>query len=609
MTDRVDIRFEPFQINGTVPKKMTVFQAAMDLGIPIRSDCGQKGTCAKCCVVPDNPGHLSLPTSIEKKILTKDAAASSQRLACQAKITGPVTFTIPKDLAITEEVSGKTGIKGSFPVNAATTRYHISKEALNISGSEDIPGLSEKILSAVEKECNKPIGFDPALSLGDVSSNKLVSSGITAVLHEKKGITAVLEGLRQTSLGMAFDIGTTTIAGYLCHLKSGNIIASKAAINPQRPFGEDVISRIAAISEDEACLAKLQELVISAMNRLMDECLDIAGYAKEDIDEITVVGNTTMEHIFANLNPKSIGVYPYVPMTYQSMLPAASELDMNLSAATPCYIFPVISGFLGGDILSALLADQSFNRKDTTLIIDIGTNGELLLHSEKGIWATSCATGPALEGAQISCGMRAAKGAINEVFVDEKDTNKLIFKTIGNKKPIGICGSGIIDALAAMRKAGITKENGTFNLDVSGVEIDKNNVGKSFKIPKTRLHITLKDVRQVQLAKAALFVGIESLLKNAGIEKVDRTILTGAFGATFNWKNARDIGMLPPSILNGKVKSAQNLAGQGAIMALLDKHQRTKIEAVAKKIIFLDLAAEPDFTMKFSNATQFPDLK
>jgi uncharacterized 2Fe-2S/4Fe-4S cluster protein (DUF4445 family) len=268
----------------------------------------------------------------------------------------------------------------------------------------------------------------------------------------------------------------------------------------------------------------------------------------------------------------------------------------------------VISGFLGGDILAAFLADQPLKRKETTLIIDIGTNGELILSNGKGIWATSCATGPALEGAQISCGMRAAPGAVNRVFFRPEADNPIVFKTIENAKPMGICGSGIIDALAAMRKAGVTMENGTFNPQAPGVVLNGKGMGQKFILPDTDVHITLKDVRQVQLAKAALFVGIESLLKKAGVARVDHTILTGAFGAKFDWQNARDIGMLPHEILNGKVDSAQNLAGTGAVMALLDKRRRTQIESIALKVEFLDLACEPDFTIKFSNATRFPAL-
>ncbi|MBU1342911.1 MAG: DUF4445 domain-containing protein [Proteobacteria bacterium] len=537
MAGQVKIKVNPLHIEGTAQKGLTVFQAARNHNIFLRSDCGEKGTCGKCRVIAEPSGNLGPKTKTEEKLLSASQLESSQRLACQAKICGPVTITIPTDLMVTDDVYGKTGVNGSFPVNP----------------------------------------------------------------DRKK--------TKKTCTGFAFDIGTTTIAAYLCDLASGRVLTAKAMVNPQRQFGEDVISRIAAIGVDEKNLKLQQTLVAAAMNDLINTCLKTTGHGKADVDDITVVGNTTMEHILSGLNPKSLGVSPYLPVTRSSIQTWAPELGLDLLPETPVYIFPVISGFLGGDILSALLADRSWEKEETTLIIDIGTNGELMLSCPNGLWATSCATGPALEGAQISCGMRAAPGAISKVFFNPEAENQILLETIENKKPIGICGSGIIDALAAMRKACVTLENGTFNTEKPGVFCDEKGMGRKFLLPKSNIYITLKDVRQVQLAKAALFVGIEALLQKAGITTVDRTLLTGAFGAKFIWQNARDIGMLPHGICKGKIKSAQNLAGTGAIIALLDKDRRTEIEAIARKINFLDLSCEPDFTAKFSNATQFPALK
>jgi uncharacterized 2Fe-2S/4Fe-4S cluster protein (DUF4445 family) len=536
VTETYDISFHPFKLKGRVQKGITLFEAAEHLGVLIRSDCGGKGICGKCRVKVDPPHNLDPKTGAEEESLPLSEWGPSYRLACRAKILGPVTVTIPEELMLKEESSGKTGVKGFFPV---------------------FPG---------ERDTNR------------------------------------------TRLGAAFDVGTTTVAAYLCDLNSGKILVSKAMVNPQRPFGEDVISRIAAILSDKANLEKQQQLVAGAMNELIASCLEETRNHNEDIEEITVVGNTTMQHIFAGFNPKSLGVSPYVPVTCSSVTTSARDLGLDLPPRTPVYIFPVISGFLGGDILAAFLADQPLKREETTLIIDIGTNGELILSSGKGIWATSCATGPALEGAQISCGMRAASGAVSRVFFRPESASPIVFETIDNAKPMGICGSGIIDALAAMRKADVTLENGTFNPEAPGVVLNGQGTGQKFILPDTDVHITLKDVRQVQLAKAALFVGIESLLKKAGVARVDHTILTGAFGAKFDWQNARDIGMLPKEILEGKVDSAQNLAGTGAVMALLDKRRRTEIESIALEVEFLDLACEPDFTLKFSSATRFPTL-
>jgi uncharacterized 2Fe-2S/4Fe-4S cluster protein (DUF4445 family) len=269
------------------------------------------------------------------------------------------------------------------------------------------------------------------------------------------------------------------------------------------------------------------------------------------------------------------------------------------------FIFPVISGFLGGDILAAGLGDLSHTRKETSLIIDIGTNGELMLCTGNQIWATSCATGPALEGAQISSGMRAATGAVSRVWVDN---GAIIHETINQAPAIGICGTGVIDILAAMRKTGTIREDGKFDSDKPGVTTDDNGTGRAFTLPGTDVRFVLKDVRQVQLAKAALSVGIQMMLEKAGVTRVDRTILTGAFGAKFDWENARDIGMLPPIICENEMIAAENLAGTGAVMVLLNKTYETEVRTMARQVTFIDLASEPGFVERFSAATRFPSL-
>jgi uncharacterized 2Fe-2S/4Fe-4S cluster protein (DUF4445 family) len=605
MSEHVEIDFKPLHIKGTIPKGSTIFEAAEYHHIALRSDCGKKGSCGKCRVMVDHPDNLSPASQTEARILSASQLDSAHRLACQARIFGPVSVTIPDDLIIKDEVLGKTDLNGSFPVNSAVKRILIPAEKMSSNDCQDLNCLSEIIIQLAHKEYNEPICFNSRNNLKNLSSD-IQSSGITLVKHSVQGITSIQKGIKTTSLGVAFDIGTTTIAAYLCDLRSGRILIAKAMVNPQRKFGEDIISRIAAISEDETNLETQQNLAVAAMNELIKSSLETTANEIEMVDEITVVGNTTMEHILGGLNPQSIGIYPYQPITRSSILTKTINLGIDLLPDTPAYVFPVISGFLGGDILAALLADRSYQRKETTLIIDIGTNGELMLCSKKGLWATSCATGPAFEGAQISCGMHAASGAVSKVYLDPKAEKRILYETIGKIAPRGICGSGIIDAIAVMRKAGITFENGRFNPNDPGVICDEKGIGKKFMLPASDIHITLRDVRQVQLAKAALFVGIESLLARAGITKVDRTILTGAFGAKFNWKNARTIGMLPPEACQGKIESAQNLAGTGAVIALLDKDRRTEIENIARKISFLDLAGEPDFTSKFSNATQFP---
>ncbi len=632
MTEIIDISFTPFNKRVKVRAGTTVADAADAHNVPIRSDCGKNGICGKCRVEVDDPSGLTPVGKTEAKMLSEQDLAGSIRLACQARITGPVTITVPDDAAMNGDVEGKPTLLGDFCIDPAVRRFFVSTDRILQTDQGMGLSLSERIVEQVNKTASEKIRFQTRYSLDSLSRVDMRLPFVTVVHHFEKGVISLCKGSVETSLGIAFDVGTTTLAAYLCDLVNGKILTSRAMVNPQRRFGHDVISRIASVIEDEAnlekrllernllnryqnsgvpekpVLEKMRNEVIAAMDELAGECLKEAEFERGEIHEVTVAGNTTMQHIMAGFNPKSIGVSPYLPVTRAPVLTDAVEIGLDLSPGTPVYMFPIVSGFLGGDIMAACLADESYKRKDTgtTLIIDIGTNGELLLVSENGIWGTSCATGPAFEGAQISCGMRASAGAVNRVYLVPKSGGRIEFDTISHADPVGICGSGIIDALAAMRKAEIIRENGTFDPDKPGVVSDEKGLGKAFYLPGTDIHVTLNDVRQVQLAKAALFVGIESLLEQAGVEKVDRTLLTGAFGTGFNQQSARDIGMLPDVICSTGIDTTPNLAGAGAVMALFDKNKRTDIQAVFQNIQTLDLNRVPDFVSKLSKATKFP---
>ena len=600
------ILFEPFGRRIKAKAGTTIFQAALANGIQLRADCGEKGTCGKCRVMVDTPENLSPRTpSEEKKLKGRDI---THRLACQAKIQGDLLVTVPEKLLLRNEVHGKTGIKGDFSVDPSVKRIFLTRNDLKTApGEKEELSQLDRLTQALAPRLPEQTPKTPEClhSLAMLSNDQVYDGPLTACVHKDRGIVALHKGECPQSLGVAFDIGTTTIAAYLCDLGSGEILVAKAIVNPQRCFGEDVISRIATVGEDHSRLAAMAKLAVGAMDELIAHCLQELNLDPNAIDEITLVGNTTMQHILCGLNPETLGLSPYLPLTRQALNITANDLGLNLSPSLPVYIFPVISGFLGGDILAACLGDLSHTREETTLMVDIGTNGELMLCSKDEYWATSCATGPALEGAQISCGMRAASGAVSRVWLEN---GQIAYETIGKSTPAGICGSGIIDAMASLRRAGIIRENGHFNPDHPQVTTDDTGLGKSYTLPDSDIQILLKDVRQVQLAKSALYVGIDSLIKKSGVKRVDRTILTGAFGAKFDWKNARDIGMLPPSACEGQVISQENLAGSGSIMALLDHKRRQEIQDLAPQVSFLDLASDPSFVMQFAQATQFPKL-
>jgi len=382
--------------------------------------------------------------------------------------------------------------------------------------------------------------------------------------------------------------------------------------------GADVITRIAFASQTSGGVDLLQRLVIDEINSLLLACLKSCAAATSDVDEIVIVGNSTMQHLFCRLNPYSLGISPYRPVTHLASDWRASDLGLNVNPFTNVHVFPVISGFLGGDCLAAILADRTYLRNETTLLLDLGTNGEIILCNGPNLWATSCATGPAFEGAHISCGMRAVPGAIHSVRINPANYSVSydFFTAPGIDAPQGICGSGIIDTVAEMRRAGVLLPGGRFNEGVPGVKSDSSGVGRSFVLVTAELsatglpvELTLKDVRQLQLAKGALEVGLKLLMKSAGIENVDRLVLTGGFGSSFNWKNAAAIGILPASITDRHVESIDNAAGVGAVAALLSENLRSEAVRLSTRIRVLELNDDAEFKTEFPMSVGFPLLQ
>jgi uncharacterized 2Fe-2S/4Fe-4S cluster protein (DUF4445 family) len=609
------IKFEPAGLKVPLDETRTIQEIGAEHGIDIRADCGGAGVCGKCRVVVHPGENVSSLTDAELDVLTPAQVAEGSRLACQARVVGSATVTIPDTLAESAETRGKTGITGTYPVDATMRR-------LTVDGCRPGPKTDNTPESLVDWLAAQ-VG-DPSAAVADVASLRRLAGyrdslkTFTLVVHEETGIRRIIEGRQPASLGFAVDLGTTSLAGYLCDLKTGQLLAADACVNPQRRFGEDVISRISRINEKDGALNQFQRLAAEGINLLMARCLEQVGATREAVDEVAVCGNTTMEQVFGGLHPYGLGVFPYFPLTLTPPAFSAGDLGLETDPAVPVYLMPVASGFIGGDTMAAILADRPHEREEISLIVDIGTNGEVVLGNREGLWTTSCATGPALEGAQISCGMRAVSGAIHRVWPDETN-DRVAYEVLGNEghnRPMGICGSGIIDAIASLRQIGAILPNGRLDEENPRVVSDDNGVGQYYTLAEndqtatgSRVSVTLKDVRQIQLAKGALVTGIEFLMRKAGIEKIDRTVLTGAFGARFNWKNALAIGMLPPAVARSRVVARDNLAGVGVVMALLDKKMRSEVRSLVGRIRTLELASEPDFAMAFAMATGFPEIQ
>ncbi len=614
--ERPRVTFEPSGQKVAVAPGHSLHELAADHGIDIRADCGGLGVCGKCRVLADPRENFSPYTEAELDLLAPDQMAAGARLACQAQAVGQGTVTISQAMAESTETRAKTGIVGRYPLDPAIRRLMLDGRPPDIK-KDNTP---ESLLDWLAAHSGAPAtAAADAAALRRLARYRDSLTTATLVVHAESGMRRILSGRQATSLGLAVDLGTTSIAGYLCDLTTGAVLAAEACVNPQRRFGEDVISRITRINADDAHLEQLQRLAADGINAIMARCLAQIDTTPADIDEVAVCGNTTMQQILAGLHPHGLGAFPYFPLTLTPPSLSAGELHLAADPAVPVFFMPVISGFVGGDTMSAILADRPHERDAMTLIVDIGTNGEVVLGNRDALWVTSCATGPALEGAQISCGMRAVSGAIHRMAPDAANRG-VTYEVLGdheNRRPKGVCGSGIIDAIAALRKIGAILPDGRLNASAAGVVASSpDGIGRVFTIADgattatgSDIAITLKDVRQIQLAKGALCVGIEFLMRKAGIERIDRTILTGAFGARFNWQNALAIGMLPPAVADGEVMPKDNLAGVGVVMALLDHKRRAEARALCRQIRYLELASEPEFAMAFARATAFPEIR
>jgi uncharacterized 2Fe-2S/4Fe-4S cluster protein (DUF4445 family) len=611
----------PAGISLQCDEGQTIMGVLADADIIMRSDCGGQGGCGKCQVSVHPPGNLSPPTDAETRLLEKSEAGLEigTRLACQARIQGDISVSLPAWSQTGDSILPKTDASGKFSTAPAVKRFFVDgarwRESLSQdSASDTIRDFIGWIHREVDAACGRPVPIDEINAQRRLSRPSAQKGESTFVTHETRGVTAVLSGVRPRSTGLAVDIGTTSIAAYLCDFHTGEILATAGMSNPQQCFGEDVMSRIAFASSESKGLARLNALVVQGVNALLDKCLEKANINRQDVDEMTVVGNPTMQQIFAGFHPHSLGQAPFTPFRRSALNMRAADAGCDLSPGTNLYLFPVVSGFVGGDILGCVLSDRTYARDEITLIMDIGTNGELVIGNRNGLWATSCATGPALEGAHISCGMRASTGAIHTVSIDPDDF-KVSCRVFGEDEghpPRGLCGSGLIDSVAAMLRAGLILPSGALKSDMPDRIIsDPGGARRMVLVPAGKsdadreISITAKDIRQVQLAKAALTAGIELLKRRSGLEQIDRVVLTGAFGTTFNPESAAIVGILPREIAFGRLEVVPNAAGLGAVRALVNKTRRQEIESLYPKIEALELAANPDFSTTFVEMIPF----
>ena len=599
------VNFQPVGRRVSVKQGDSLLSAAQNSGIDITSICGGVGIC-NSCKVRLVKGSLSELTPEEISIFSEAELESGFRLACQAFPFSDLTIEIPPESLTTPQRLQIEGETREIQINPVVTSIELDIPEPTIN---DLRSDSTRVRDAlIEAGITKQVDFAIPI-LEELSSVLRANQWHVSMAMRKYAIVSVLPSATPL-FGLAVDVGTTKLAAYLCDLATGHIISKAGAMNPQTAFGEDVISRISYVNNNPSGRKSLQSRLVDAINKLIHELRLQAGRAArpieaEQIVEAVVVGNTAMHHLFAGLPVSQLGTAPYVPAISEALEIDADRLGLEIASGAKIYLPPNIAGYVGADHVAMLLATGVWDCSKTAIALDIGTNTEISLIHDHQIITCSCASGPAFEGAHIHAGMRAAPGAIERVQVIQ---GKLRMQTIDSLAPIGICGSGILDAIACMHQVGALDQRGSLlptHPDVRQddhirqfVLVDRTNSGTG-----QDLVITRKDVNEIQLAKGAIRTGIDVLLDVAGItaDVIKKFIIAGAFGTYINIPSAIHLGMFP-SIPLSRFEQVGNAAGAGARQMLVSAQQRSLAEQLARQVKYIELSTYPSFTSIFSRS-------
>jgi uncharacterized 2Fe-2S/4Fe-4S cluster protein (DUF4445 family) len=600
--------FEPIGRRGECPGDQSLLDCARQLNVDIVSICGGIGNCERC-KLQVIAGRVSKPTLEEEASLTKEEITQGYRLACQAYPLSDVKLHVPPESLTAPQRTQIEGLEVDVipepPVRGLEA--HLSAPTLESPIADDANlwnSLVSRIGPASGGIFDNPTHGEIDFHVQQILPKKLrdLNWNVCVALRGNEIIALAAPGTKW--LGLAVDIGTTKIAGYLLDMDTGKTLASKGLMNPQISYGEDVISRIVAASKSEENALKLQTLLIEALDQLaVDLCAEIKADPAH-IVEAVVVGNTAIHHLFLRLPVKQLGLAPYIPAVRSAVDVKARELGLKIAPGAYLHLLPNIAGYVGADHVAMLLATRMAEAEKTTLAIDIGTNTEICLNHRGRMTSVSCASGPAFEGAHIKFGMRAAPGAIEHVRLSGE---RLEIQTIGGEIPVGICGSGLLDVVAQLRLNNVLDRNGKMGADAHSL-IRNHNGTVEFVLTERAgqepITISQKDVRELQLAKAAIRLGIQALVTAEGITEsdIEQVIIAGAFGTYINVESAITIGMLPALPLE-RFKQVGNAAGTGARLALISQSQRSKAQDIAQQDGYIELAAVPNFARKFAEAT------
>ena len=594
-----EVDLQPVGRRAEISREQTLLDAAQSAGVELVAVCGGTGTCATCRVRL-MAGELTPITANEEFELGEDDLKAGYRLACQARPLSPVRLDIPPASLTTPQRTQVEGREVEIELDPVVQPVDVQ---LPVPDLVDLRSDATRLQEAVGEAA---ISIEHA-ALIDLSDRLRQYHWQTRVAQRGSRVIAVLP--RATRLiGLAVDIGTTKLAAYLVDLEQGHTVAKRGAMNPQLAYGEDVVSRIAYCNRQADGRAILQRKLIEALNVLIGEMCREANIARDQIVEAVMVGNTVMHHLLAGLPVQQLGTSPYVAAISGALEVRARDIGLEIAPGASIYLPPNIAGFVGADHVAMLLAAGIWNTDKTVVALDIGTNTEITVAHRGQLVCCSCASGPAFEGAHITAGMRAAPGAIERVQIS---ADGLRLHTIGQQPPVGICGSGILDAIAEMLRAGILNSRGLLNKDHPRVRVRDNTTefilaSSVFSGHGHDVTITRSDVNEIQLAKSAIRVGIGVLLAECGISAgaIDEFVVAGAFGTYLDLNSAIRIGMFP-DLPRERFRQVGNAAGTGARQMLVSAQRRQLARDIAQGDRYIELTTYPDFTPRYVAALYF----
>ncbi|HLC04630.1 MAG TPA: ASKHA domain-containing protein [Anaerolineales bacterium] len=626
----------PSGLRGSVAHGTNLLDAARGLGVELESICGGRQTCGKCQVIVEAGqfpkhgissavDHLTPVESTEADYADKHGLGG-RRLACAACVLGDLLIVVPEESQARKQIIAKAATERVIVVDPAVRKIYVEVPAATL---ESQGGDWERLQAAIAEQWElASMTIDPSVLPRLQSALHAGANTVTLTLWQDRQVIRIEPGYVEGVYGLAVDVGSTTVVAHLCDLRTGAVLATEAMMNPQVRYGEDLMSRVSYGMMNPQGVERMHRAVVRGVNELAEKAAAVAGLTMTDIMDVVVVGNTIMHHLFLGIDPVELGGAPFALAVAAPLDLKAREVGLNLNPAAMVHVLPCIAGHVGADHVAVLLAEAPQDSEETVLVIDVGTNAEISVGDRRGLVCASSPTGPAFEGAQIAHGQRAAPGAIERVRIDP-DTLEPRYKVIGHPewvepgatepvpasaRPTGICGSGIIEAIAEMFLSGIVGADG--RIDPSLVERSprlrfSGRVGEYCLVDAKDsatgqpIVVTQNDVRAIQLAKAALYTGAKLLMAEKGVDRVDRIILCGAFGTFIDPRHAMVLGLIPDCDLR-RVFAAGNAAGDGARIALLSRAQRLEAARLAKWVQHVQIAISPEFQEEFVAALGLP---